>query len=702
MSKKSLIVDISSFHLWPHQVDGIDNTFEDWASDCPDALVCYPTGCGKTRFFCAVAALVWEPGKRILVLAHTEELVDQPRAVFEQFFCPQHPDAHLGTVRAQQREYKADIIFATVQTLSQDGYKPLIELLKHGQIDILIVDETHHITAETYLGLKERLKTMAGWKRGIDQLEAVRTWLYETFPEEMDAAGNDDERKQAVLMHKEKLERKQARWGWMANHHFERTKVNPNLLTLGVTATPYRTDNISLGNCFPRVMERDRFTYCLTIRQAIALKLLATIRPSELQTKIEANDKLVDLWAAGDWADLLINHWLEVCGEKHLPTLAFMPDIMTSKSLIKHLGEKHNIVGGHVDGEVCYLWNNEAKELEKVDRKTLLEKFKAREFCFLSNYGVLTEGVDFPFLEVEIIARPTQSRTAYVQMLGRVLRLDQDNPDKIANIIHVGFQGMALVDYTSVTGEMLSEEMEAIEKAFAMLTVEGHAASAPPCPSCQGPLKRIRGTRDYQCELCLNMFTGGKDVDDHIPDILDPTKPSGKGAYAKYISLFVEDVVAWYREDGFYSVSIGVGGRNGDEAERTLLIAPPGVIPRRPDGHSLIEVRRPVLGKNIRGTSRFNQYVQHELGPREGCFIGNPADLETILEIAQERIGLYKEPGLSDKDRKWRHDKLPQDGKLAAQLRRFGVNTNVTKGDASRIYAHKEAMTYMRRKGIVD
>jgi len=302
--KKFSTVDISNFSLWPHQKTAIENTLADWAGDCPDALVSIPTGLGKTIFFTHLSSLIWQPGKRILVIAHTEELVDQPRQVFEEFFLPQHPKARLGTVRAEQREYDADVIFATIQTLSQDGYASLMKVLKYGQIDYLIIDETHHITADTYMGLKERIKSLTGWTRGLEEHLARVVWLRDDFPRERKEAGHDDELLQALLTKYERFSRKVDRWMWMETFDFAKTNENPNLLTLGVTATPYRTDNISLGNAFPKVMERDSFTSILTIRQAIAQELLAPIEPTVIQTKIGADlvdqGRVKDLWDAGN------------------------------------------------------------------------------------------------------------------------------------------------------------------------------------------------------------------------------------------------------------------------------------------------------------------------------------------------------------------------------------------------------------------
>jgi DNA repair protein RadD len=65
----------------------------------------------------------------------------------------------------------------------------------------------------------------------------------------------------------------------------------------------------------------------------------------------------------------------------------------------------------HVDGET-----------PEGDREAILERFKNGKTRVLCNVNVLTEGVDVPNIECVILARPTQSLTLYLQMVGRGLR----------------------------------------------------------------------------------------------------------------------------------------------------------------------------------------------------------------------------------------------------------------------------------------
>ncbi|MEU7877110.1 DEAD/DEAH box helicase [Microbispora bryophytorum] len=57
-----------------------------------------------------------------------------------------------------------------------------------------------------------------------------------------------------------------------------------------------------------------------------------------------------------------------------------------------------------------------------ADRRTLIEKFRNRQIRVLTNWGVLAQGFDAPATEVVIVARPTYSPNVYQQMIGRGLR----------------------------------------------------------------------------------------------------------------------------------------------------------------------------------------------------------------------------------------------------------------------------------------
>lgn len=62
----------------------------------------------------------------------------------------------------------------------------------------------------------------------------------------------------------------------------------------------------------------------------------------------------------------------------------------------------------------------------KGDRRRLLAAFAAGRIDVLCNAAVLTEGTDLPPASCIVLARPTRSRVLYVQIVGRGLRLYED------------------------------------------------------------------------------------------------------------------------------------------------------------------------------------------------------------------------------------------------------------------------------------
>ncbi len=74
-------------------------------------------------------------------------------------------------------------------------------------------------------------------------------------------------------------------------------------------------------------------------------------------------------------------------------------------------------------------------------RLKILEAYDQREINLISSVMVLREGWDAPGAEVGMILRPTTSRVVYVQIMGRVLRIDLSNPNKVALILDAHFQG---------------------------------------------------------------------------------------------------------------------------------------------------------------------------------------------------------------------------------------------------------------------
>jgi superfamily II DNA or RNA helicase len=96
------------------------------------------TGLGKGNLIAWEAAA--EPG-RTLILAHTEEIIDQLRRRAELLA----PGRTVGTVKAEQNEVDAEIVVGSVATLA-NPYR----VGQLGALDRIIVDECHHATAASY------------------------------------------------------------------------------------------------------------------------------------------------------------------------------------------------------------------------------------------------------------------------------------------------------------------------------------------------------------------------------------------------------------------------------------------------------------------------------------------------------------------------------------------------------------------------
>lgn len=71
------------------------------------------------------------------------------------------------------------------------------------------------------------------------------------------------------------------------------------------------------------------------------------------------------------------------------------------------------------------------------ERERIIEDFREGRIKHLFNVNVLSVGFDFPGLDCVTIARPTNSLTLYYQQIGRGIRIDPNNPNKVLRVIDV-------------------------------------------------------------------------------------------------------------------------------------------------------------------------------------------------------------------------------------------------------------------------
>lgn len=107
-------------------------------------LVVLATGLGKTW----LAAFDSKPFRRVLFIAHREEILNQAMASFRRI----RPEARFGRFDGNDKDEGAEILFASIQTIGRAGH---LRRFAPDAFDYIVVDEFHHASATSYRGLLE-------------------------------------------------------------------------------------------------------------------------------------------------------------------------------------------------------------------------------------------------------------------------------------------------------------------------------------------------------------------------------------------------------------------------------------------------------------------------------------------------------------------------------------------------------------------
>ena len=122
--------------LRPYQSEGIKNIFSAWREGHRSVLFQMPTGTGKTYLFADITRRGFEQDRKILLIVHRIELVEQIKKEL------QSKGVEAGLIVAgQEADYSKIVQIASIQTLSRR---------KHPQANLIIIDECHHSKADTY------------------------------------------------------------------------------------------------------------------------------------------------------------------------------------------------------------------------------------------------------------------------------------------------------------------------------------------------------------------------------------------------------------------------------------------------------------------------------------------------------------------------------------------------------------------------
>ncbi len=302
---------------------------------------------------------------RSLILVHRDELVRQAKNK-----CHDTGLDNVGIIEAGQNDVSANVTIASVQTLSRINRAE--QYLDYGPAITLIIDEAHHAPAPTYRN--------------------VVSWL-----------------------------------------------LDPEGLLVGVTATPDRETqktymrrnkrgNTSVGTTLTAGMGAvfDTLTYYQPLTDMIAEGWLADLVPATIKTDIDLHSVAK---TAGDWQDGalgsamekaktqidIVSAWQQCATDR--PTLAFLPTVATSKAVCEEFTNR-GIMAEHIDGTTPF-------EI----RQDVYARLRNGTTQVITNCMVLTEGFDEPAISCIIVARPTNSRGLFAQMVGRGSRLHPNKTD---------------------------------------------------------------------------------------------------------------------------------------------------------------------------------------------------------------------------------------------------------------------------------
>ena len=146
----------STKELRPYQRQCLERLRQRYREGKRRLLVSLPTGTGKTLIF-AQFPHYFRMKKRLLVLAHREELLEQAR----QKFHAADPSLRVEIEQAGKRaSAECKVVIASVPTIGRAGSTRLAALDPQ-DFYLIVVDEAHHSVAKSYRAIFEHFELFA-------------------------------------------------------------------------------------------------------------------------------------------------------------------------------------------------------------------------------------------------------------------------------------------------------------------------------------------------------------------------------------------------------------------------------------------------------------------------------------------------------------------------------------------------------------
>ncbi|TGN40264.1 DEAD/DEAH box helicase [Marinobacter confluentis] len=351
------------FTLRPYQQEAVDATLNHFRKSDESAVIVLPTGAGKSLVIAELARLA---RRRILVLTHVKELVEQNHAKYESYGLT----GGIFSAGLRRKENRHQVTFASVQSVSAnlDQFRD--------EYSLLIIDECHRVSGEDTSQYQVIIEQLKQQNDSLKVLGLTATpyrlamgWIYRYHYRGFVRGSVDEQHKpfQHCIY--------ELPLSYMINRGY---LTRPELVNAAVAQYDFSA------------LPQDRFgEYAENdVNQLLSKHKRVTRAITEQVIELAAQRKGVMVFAA------TVEHAREITG--------YLPEDQTAL-----------VIG--------------ATDLK--DRDLMIQRFKQRQLKYLVNVSVLTTGFDAPHVDFIAILRPTQSVSLYQQIVGRGLRLDEGKRD---------------------------------------------------------------------------------------------------------------------------------------------------------------------------------------------------------------------------------------------------------------------------------
>lgn len=133
-----------------YQTDFVNGALALWREGNRRIAGVMATGGGKTPTGMKIAKLSIDAGLPVLWVAHRTELIDQAIDKATQVA----PGVRIGRLQGRTKQHLAQLVVGSIQTASTPASLALLKMRRWG---LIVVDETHHVAADTYMRVLREL-----------------------------------------------------------------------------------------------------------------------------------------------------------------------------------------------------------------------------------------------------------------------------------------------------------------------------------------------------------------------------------------------------------------------------------------------------------------------------------------------------------------------------------------------------------------